>query len=84
MLYLFCLFDLILYTLSTIFQLFRDESSWVEPALKLGIICFAQGHNTVTPVRLKPKMLYHTILLLTLCPLEKVSSSDFFKIDFLE
>ena len=30
---LFCLFDLILYVPSTIFQLYRDESSWVEPVL---------------------------------------------------
>ena len=30
---LFCLFDLVLYVPSTIFQLTRDESSWVEPVL---------------------------------------------------
>ena len=30
---LFCLFDLILYVPSTIFQLCRDGSSWVEPVL---------------------------------------------------
>ena len=29
----FCLFDLILYVPSTIFQLYRDGSSWVEPVL---------------------------------------------------
>ena len=29
----FCLFDLILYVPSTIFQLHRDVSSWVEPVL---------------------------------------------------
>ena len=28
-----CLFDLILYVASTIFQLNRDGSSWVEPVL---------------------------------------------------
>ena len=28
-----CLFDLILYIPSTIFQLNRDRSSWVEPVL---------------------------------------------------
>ena len=28
-----CLFDLILYVTSTIFQLYRDGSSWVEPVL---------------------------------------------------
>ena len=31
--HLFCLFDLILYVPSTIFQLNRDRSSWVEPVL---------------------------------------------------
>ena len=31
---LFCLFDLILYVPSTIFQLNRDGSSWVEPVLR--------------------------------------------------
>ena len=30
---LVCLFDLILYVRSTIFQLYRDGSSWVEPVL---------------------------------------------------
>ena len=30
---LFCLFDLILYVPSTIFQLNMDGSSWVEPVL---------------------------------------------------
>ena len=30
---LICLFDLILYGPSTIFQLYKDESSWVEPVL---------------------------------------------------
>ena len=30
---LVCLFDLILYVPSTIFQLYRDGSSWVEPVL---------------------------------------------------
>ena len=29
-----CLFDLILYITSTIFQLCRDGSSWVEPVLR--------------------------------------------------
>ena len=30
---LFCLFDLILYVPSTIFQLYRDGYAWVEPVL---------------------------------------------------
>ena len=29
----FCLFDLILYIQSTIFQILRDGSTWVEPVL---------------------------------------------------
>ena len=29
----FCLFDLILYIPSTIFQKYRDGSTWVEPVL---------------------------------------------------
>ena len=28
-----CLFDLILYVPSTIFQLYQDRSSWVEPVI---------------------------------------------------
>ena len=32
-LYIICLFDLILYVQSTIFQLYRDGPSWVEPVL---------------------------------------------------
>ena len=31
--YMICLFDLVLYVPSTIFQLNRDGSSWVEPVL---------------------------------------------------
>ena len=31
--YIVCLFDLILYVPSTIFQLYRDGSSWDEPVL---------------------------------------------------
>ena len=30
-------------------------SSWIEQVLlKQGLMCLAQGHNTVMPVRLKP------------------------------
>ena len=48
-----CLFDMILYVPSTIFQLCQDGSSWVEPSTKQGLMCLAQGHNTVTAVRLQ-------------------------------
>ena len=49
----FCLFDLILYVPSTIFQLYRDGSSWVEPVQARNNV-LAQGHNTVRPVMLEP------------------------------
>ena len=44
-----CLVDLIPYIPVNIFSVM---SSWVEPVLRL--MCLAQGHNIVTPVRLKP------------------------------
>ena len=49
-----CLFHLNLYVPSTIFQLNRDGSSWVEPLLRLDKCALLQGHNAETPVRLKP------------------------------
>ena len=49
-----CLFDLILYVPSTIFQLNRDESSWVEPVQSQDKCVLLKDHNTVTPVRLEP------------------------------
>ena len=49
-----CLFDLILYVPSTIFQLNRDGSSWVEPVLSKDKCVLLKDHNAVTPVRLKP------------------------------
>ena len=54
MLFFVCLFDLILYVPSTIFQLYKDESSWVETSNKQGLMCLARGHNAVTPLRLEP------------------------------
>ena len=41
---LLCLFDLILYIPSTIIQLHRDGSSWVEPVLNWDK-CVAQGQQ---------------------------------------
>ena len=49
-----CLFDLILYVPSTIFQLYRDGSSWVDPVLSWDKCVLLKDHNAVTPVRLKP------------------------------
>ena len=48
------LFDLILYVPSTIFQLNRDGSSWVEPVLSWDKCVLLKDHNPVTPVRLEP------------------------------
>ena len=50
----FCLFDLILYVSSTIFQLNRDGSSWIEPVLSWDKCVLLKDHNAVTPVRLEP------------------------------
>ena len=32
----------------------RDGSSWYKISTKQGVMCLAQGHNTVPPVRLEP------------------------------
>ena len=48
------LFDLILYVPSTIFQLNRDGSSWVEPVPSKDKCVLLKDHNAVTPVRLEP------------------------------
>ena len=50
----FVLLALILYVPSTIFQLNRDGSSWVEPVLSQDKCVLLKDHNTVTPVRLEP------------------------------
>ena len=49
-----CLFDLILYVPSTIFQLNRDRSSWVEPVLSWDKCVLLTDHNAVKPMRLEP------------------------------
>ena len=46
-------FYLILYIPSTISQLYRDGSSWVEPVLSYDKCILLKDHNTVTPVRLE-------------------------------
>ena len=50
------MFDLILYVPSTIFQVCRDGSSWVEPVLS-----HAQGHNASDPgeARVSSQALYY-------------------------
>ena len=52
-----CLFDLILYVPSTIFQLYRDGSFWVEQVLSYDKCVLLKDHNAVTPVRLEPTAL---------------------------
>ena len=47
------MFDLILYVLSTIFQLNRDWSSWVEPVLSKDKCVLLKDNNAVK-VRLEP------------------------------
>ena len=52
-----CLFDLSLYVPSTIFQLYRDGSSWVEQVLSWDKCVLLKDHNALTPVRLEPAAL---------------------------
>ena len=49
-----CLLVLMLYVISTICQLNRDGSSWVEPVLSWDKSVLLKDHNTVKPVRLEP------------------------------
>ena len=49
-----CLFDLILYVPSTIFQLNRDGIPWVEPVQSYGKFVLLEDQNAVTLVRLEP------------------------------
>ena len=50
----FVLFGLIHYVPSTIFQLCRDGSSWVEPVLSWDKCVLLKDHSAVTLVRLEP------------------------------
>ena len=50
-----CLFDFLLYVPSTIFQLCRDGSSWVEPVLSQDKRVLLKDHNTVTPIGSNPR-----------------------------
>ena len=69
---LFCLFDLILYVQSTIFQLKRDGSFWVEPFLSWDKCVLLKDHNTVTPVRLEPATLLSRVKHSTTEPLRSL------------
>ena len=55
------LFDLIVYVPSTIFQLYRDGSSWVEPVLSWDKCVLLKDHNAVMPVRLEPTALWSRV-----------------------
>ena len=70
-----CLFDLILYVPSTIFQLYRDGSTWVEPVLSLVKCVLLKDHNAVTPVRLEPAALQPLIKHSTTEPLRSLYRS---------
>ena len=50
-----CLFVWFFMSQSTHFQLCREGSGWTST--KQGLMCLAQGHNSKTPVRLKPATL---------------------------
>ena len=71
------LFDLILYIPSSIFQLNRDGSSWVEPVLSQDKCVLLKDHNAVTPVRLKPagprSRVKHSTLSTKMCECEVLS-----------
>ena len=67
-----CLFDLILYVPSTIFQLYRDGSSWVEPVLSYDKCVLLKDHNAVTPVRLEPAALWSRVKHCTSEPLRSL------------
>ena len=78
-----CLFDLILYVPSTIFQLNRDGSSWVEPVLSWDKCVLLKDHNTVTSVRLEPAALRSRVKHSTTEPLRSLLQFMFRNIPFL-
>ena len=49
-----CLFDLILYVPVNYFSVMSGRVFLGWTSTKQGLMCLAQGHNTVTPVRLEP------------------------------
>ena len=74
-----CLFDLILYVPSTIFQLNRDGSSWVEPVLSYDKCVLLKDHNAVTLVRLEPAALRSRVKHCTIEPLHSLSCRTYVK-----
>ena len=53
----FCLFDLILYMLVNNFSVMSGSVFLGWTSTKQGLVCLAQGHNALTPVRLEPAAL---------------------------
>ena len=49
-----CLFDLILYVPVNNLSVMSGQVFLCSTSTKQGLLCYAQGHNAVTPVRLKP------------------------------
>ena len=72
----FCLFDLILYVPSIIFQLNRDRSSWVEPVLSY-ICVLLKDHNAVMSVRLEPTASWSRVKHSTTEPLRSLHIAGF-------
>ena len=71
-----CLFDLILYVPSKIFQLNRNGSSWVEPVLSKDKCVLLKDHNAVIPVRLEPAALRSRVKHSTTEPLGSRQNDD--------
>ena len=70
------MFDLILYVPSTIFQLYRNGSSWVEPVLSYDKCVLLKDHKSVTSVRLKPAALWSRSKHSTTEPLGPLNAED--------
>ena len=70
-----CLFDLIIYVPSTIFQLNRDGSSWVVPVLSWDKCVLLKDQNAVAPVRLEPAAPWSRVKHSTTEPLHSPASS---------
>ena len=66
------LFDLILNVPSTIFQLNRDRSSWVQPVLSWAKCVLLKDHYAVTLVRLEPTALWSRVKHSTTEPLRSL------------
>ena len=69
-------FSVILYVPSTIFQLNRDGSSWVELGLSYDKFVLLKDHNAVMPVRLEPTALQSRVKHSTTEPPRSLSASE--------